>query len=143
MTAKYYLQGYKMYKTRCLMMAEEVKEIESNIISLKSPCLSERVQSSPKNDPIGEMVIQLESDKAKLVLRMTGLRAKMMVIRNQVEAMAKINEEYCAVLLLRHILGKDWKFICSSLNISRAQANKIHGKALQEFERQFADRYVN
>jgi hypothetical protein len=38
---------------------------------------------------------------------------------------------------------KDWKFICKSLNVSRAQANVIHGRALQEFEKKYAETYLD
>jgi len=141
MTAKQYLQLYKKYENRYFILAEQIKALENEITSLKSPNFDERVQTSPKKDPIGEMVCNLEKEKAKLSLKMTECTSNKLIIKNQVNYFEEINDDYYTVLLLRYILYKDWKFICDKLSLSRTQANVIHGRALQDFDLKFKEYY--
>lgn len=143
MTTKQYLQTYKRYEGRYLATIEQIKSIENEMISIKSPSFDDRVQTSPIKDPIGEMVCNLEREKGKLVLRLTDYRARMLVIKNQIEEMDKIDNDYYTILLLRYILNKDWKFICNNLCISRTKANAIHGLALLEFDKKYSKFYAN
>ena len=142
MTAKQYLQSYKRLKRRYVAMVEQIKSIENEMISLRSPILGERVQSSPKKDPIGEMVCALEREKGTLGIRLTECKSKMMVIQSQIEEMDKMDNDYYIVLLFRYVFDKDWRFICDNLHLSRAQANVVHGRALQEFDSKFGTIYV-
>lgn len=141
MTAKQYLQSYKRLERHYNAVIEEIKSIENEMVSLRSPSFDERVQTSPKKDPIGEMVCALEKEKGRLAMKMTEYKAKMIVIRNQVSKMDDIDVEFYLVLLFRYILAKDWQFICDNLHVSRAQANKVHGKALVEFDNIFGEKY--
>lgn len=143
MTAKQYLQSYKKYERYYNAVIEQIKSIESEMISLKSPNFEERVQSSPKNDPIGEMVCALEKEKGKLGMRMTEYKGKMLLIKRQVAEIDSINNDYYIVLLFRYILNKDWRFICDNLHLSRTQANVVHGRALLEFDTLFNNFYAS
>lgn len=142
MTAKQYLQRYRTLEGNFKVAIEELKNVENEMITLKSPTLGDRVQSSPQNDPIGEIVINLEKQKAKIGMKIVNYKSQMLTIRNQINEMEKIDEDFCVILLLRYVLYKDWKFVCSSLNLSRTQANFVHGKALQEFDRKFGEKYL-
>lgn len=141
MTAKQYLSSYKRIEGKYKTAVEEYRMIENEMVSLKSPSFEERVQSSAKNDPIGEIVIKLEDKKAKIGLSMLKYRGQMITMRSQMAEMEKVDSDYHLILILRYILYKDWKFICNSLNVSRAQANVIHGRALLEFDRIFGEKY--
>lgn len=143
MTAKQYLQSYKKYERYYNAVVEQIKSIESEMISLKSPNFEERVQTSPKNDPIGEMVCALEKEKGKLGMRMTEYKGKMLLIKRQVAEIDSINNDYYIVLLFRYILNKDWRFICDNLHLSRTQANVVHGRALLEFDTLFNNFYAS
>ena len=141
MTAKQYLQSYQRIERRYNAVVEQIKSIENEMISLRSPNFDERVQTSPKKDPIGEIVCNLEKEKGKLGLIMTEYRAKMLLMKNQIKEIDSVNNDYYIILLFRYILYKDWKFICCNLNLSRAQANVLHGKALLEFDGKFNNFY--
>lgn len=141
MTAKQYLASYKRLEGRYKTALEDYRNIENEMVSIKSPSFDERVQTSAKSDPIGEIVIRLETEKGKLGIDIFELRGKMTLIRNQIESMKKVSEEYYMVLLLRYVLYKDWKFICDSMVVSRTQANVIHGYALAEFDKIFSKEY--
>ena len=69
MTAKQYLQHYRTLEGNYKTAIEEYKNVENDMITLKSPTLGDKVQSSPQNDPIGDMVINLEKQKAKIGLK--------------------------------------------------------------------------
>ena len=141
MTAKQYLSNYKRIEGRYKTAIEEYRMIENDMVSLKSPSFEERVQTSSKNDPIGDIVIKLEMKKGKIGLDIVKYRTQMITIRNQIDEIENIDNEYHLILVLRYILNKDWKFICDSMSVSRAQANKVHGKALVEFDKIFGEKY--
>lgn len=141
MTAKQYLQTYQKLDRRYNALIEEIKSVESEMISLKSPRFEERVSSSPKNDPVGEMVCNLEKENTILTMKLLDCKARMLLIKNQIAELENVSNDYYIILLFRYILYKDWKFICNKLNISRAQANVIHGRALLEFDNKFGEEY--
>lgn len=143
MTAKQYLSNY--HRIACCYKAavKEYNSVEEDMISIKSPSMDDRVQTSPQNDPIGDLVIQLQKQKAQIGMKMVKYQTKMIMIRNQLSELEEENHEYYTILTLRYILGEDWKTICSNLNVSRTQANKIHGFALAEFDKRFRTSYIN
>ena len=143
MTTKQYLQSYKSNERSYRVALEELKNVEQELISIKSPQFDDRVQTSPKKDPIGDMVIELESEKGAISMRITYYLTKMTIIMKQVAEMEETFNDYYMIIMLKYILSKDWKFICDKLNLSRSQANVIHGKALQEFDRKFGKIYKN
>lgn len=142
MTAKQYLQHYRVLEGNYRIAIEEYKNVENDMISLKSPTLGDKIQSSPQNDPIGDIVINLEKQKAKIGIQILKYRSQMTTVRNQISELEKVNNDYYVILLLRYILHKDWKFVCDSLNLSRTHANVVHGQALQEFDRIFGQNYI-
>lgn len=142
MTAKQYLQSYKKYERLYIAAVEQIKSIDNEMISLKSPNFEERVQSSPVKDPIGEMVCALEKEKGKLSLKMVKYKTEMALIKSQIDKINEENNDYYVILLFRYVLFKDWQCICDKLHLSRSQANVIHGMALVEFDDKFAKFYA-
>lgn len=143
MTAKQYLSGYHRIACNYKASVKEYKSVEDDMISIGSPSLGDKVQTSPVNDPIGEIVIKMEQRKATIGVRMLNFQTKMTIIRNQLAELETVNEEYYTILMLRYILDEDWKSICQSLCMSRTQANRVHGLALAEFDKRFGESYAN
>lgn len=143
MTAKQYLQHYRTLEGRYKTAVEDYKNVENEMISLKSPTFGDKVQTSPQNDPIGEIVISLEKQKVRVGINIVKYRSQMLTVRKQITELENVDNDFCVILLLRYVMYKDWKFICKSLNVSRAQANVIHGRALQEFEKKYAETYLD
>lgn len=143
MTAKQYLQHYRSIEGRYKAAVEDYKNVENEMISLKSPSFGDKVQTSPQNDPIGEIVINLEKQKVRVGINIVKYRSQMLTVRKQITELENVDNDFCVILLLRYVMYKDWKFICKSLNVSRAQANVIHGRALQEFEKKYAETYLD
>jgi hypothetical protein len=143
MTAKQYLQHYRSIEGRYKAAVEDYKNVENEMISLKSPSFGDKVQTSPQNDPIGEIVISLEKQKVRVGINIVKYRSQMLTVRKQITELENVDNDFCVILLLIYVMYKDWKFICKSLNVSRAQANVIHGRALQEFEKKYAETYLD
>lgn len=141
MTAKQYLQHYRTLEGNYKTAIEEYKNVENDMITLKSPTLGDKVQSSPQNDPIGDMVINLEKQKAKIGLKIVKYKSQMLTVRQEIGELEEVDTDFYHILLLRYVLYKDWKFICNSLNMCRAQANIVHGKALTEFDSIYGEKY--
>jgi hypothetical protein len=139
MTAKEYLLSYRTLESNYHAMIEQYRTVENEMINLRSPSFDERVKTSSKSDPIGEIVCRLEDEKGKIGIKITEYNVKMLLIKNQIAQMSELDNDYYIILLLRYVMYKDWKFICNSINLSRAQANRVHGFALQAFSRKFKD----
>lgn len=143
MTAEEYLKSYHRYVCNYKASVKEYKSVDEDMITIKSPSFDDRVQTSPKNDPIGEIVINMEKRKAAIGVRMLNFQTKMTMIRNQLASLEEVNDEYYTILMLRYILDEDWKSICSNLCVSRTQANKILKQALAEFDKKFGETYAD
>ena len=143
MTAEEYLKSYHRYVCNYKASVKEYKSVDEDMITIKSPSFGDRVQTSPQNDPIGEIVINMEKRKAAIGVRMLNFQTKMTMIRNQLASLEAVNDEYYTILMLRYILDEDWKSICSNLCVSRTQANKILKQALAEFDKKFGETYAD
>lgn len=143
MTAEEYLKSYHRYVCNYKASVKEYKSVDEDMITIKSPSFGDRVQTSPQNDPIGEIVINMEKRKAAIGVRMLNFQTKMTMIRNQLASLEEVNDEYYTILMLRYILDEDWKSICSNLCVSRTQANKILKQALAEFDKKFGETYAD
>lgn len=137
MTAKEYLQSYKRMKEQRQIYFEMLANVDAELITLQSQNFSQEVKGCPKNDPIGEIVVELISQKEELANKIADIRAKEIVIEHQLASMSEIDDEFYKILTYRYMLYNDWKTICDKMSVSRTQANRIHGKALAEFDKKF------
>lgn len=135
MNAKEYLQQYKHLEEQKMSYVEMMRDIENNVISLGGGNYNDKVQSSPKNDPIGELVIELIKKKSLLTLKLTEVRAKQLVIENLLATVSDTKPKYYRILVHKYIMNDDWKKICVDMEISRTEANRLHGNALSFFEK--------
>mgnify|MGYP007122095681 CR=1 FL=1 len=134
MKAKEYLQQYKYLEEQKMSLIERMRAIDKDVASIGGTNYGDRVQSSPKNDPIGEIVIELIKKKSTIGLKLTEVRAKQLVIENLLANVSDTQPKFYRVLVHRYIMGDDWKTICCDMDISRGEANRLHGKALLFFE---------
>lgn len=137
MTAKEYLTRVRQQEKLIQVVGQNVKEITADILSIKSSySASEHVSSSNQSD-IADKYIKLE----KYQEREAKEWDKLITMRLQALAMidAMPNGTHSAVLRLRYIKYKNWDFIVKELNYSWQGIFKVHGAALQEFERIYKD----
>lgn len=140
MKAKEYLQQYQELEEQKMSYIELMRDIDENVVSIGGTDYSDRVQSSPKNDPIGEIVIELIKKKTTYTLKLTEIRAKQLIIENLLAAVSDTKPKYYRILAHKYIMGDDWKKICTEMGISRTEANRLHGNALSYFDKHILNR---
>lgn len=134
MTAKEYLEDYRSLVRKRKLIAKRIEDIDNEIISIGGVNYGDKVKSSPKNDPIGEVVIQLTNKKASLGLTIMGIKAKEAIYERQIMKMQETEEKYFEILVYRYMFGYEWKEICDTMQKCRSQVNVFHGEALKIFD---------
>ena len=134
MTAKEYLEEYRSLVRKRKLITKRIEDIDNEIISIGGVNYGDKVKSSPKNDPIGEVVIQLVNKKASLGLSIIGIKAKEAIYEKQIMKMQETDEKYFEILVYRYMFGYDWKEICDTMQKGRSQVNVFHGEALKIFD---------
>lgn len=146
MTAKEYLGKYRKHMSNIVFYEAMKEEAIVNIASLRSPNLDDRVQTSPENDPIGNLVIQLERDIAKYNIEILSCKAKMILIDNQLCSMLEMTEikkrdVYYKILSYKYKLGMNWDEIAEKMMTSRSNVTHLHSPALQKFDDLYGETY--
>lgn len=141
MTAKQYLSLYRKYMSDIVFLESMKEEAVINIASLKSPSYEERVQTSPENDPIGNLVIELERDIAKYNIEILSCKAKMFMIDNQICQMREYDTDFYKILSYRYKAGYDWQQIADKMFMGLSTVTHLHSPALQKFEELFGENY--
>lgn len=137
MTAKEYLEEYRAIRRRRRALTKALESIDNELISIGGVNYGDKVKSSPMNDPIGNIVIQLTNRKAKYGLQILELQARETIYENQIMKISEINDKWFEVLTYRYILNYDWKEIGAMMHKSRSQINLYHGEALKKFDELF------
>lgn len=143
MTAKQYLSRYRKCVSEIVFYKNMIETAANDIASIKSPSFEERVQTSSRNDPIGELIIELEKDIGKYNIGIVNCKTKMIIIDNQIKKINEINEEFYKILSYRYEVGADWKTISKEMLVSRSTLDRLHGAALAKFDDLFGDTYRN
>lgn len=142
MTTKQYLSLYRKYMSDIVFFESMKAQVVEDVASLKSPQLGDKVQTSPENDPIGNLVIEIERDIAKFNLEIVSCKAKMFLIDSQIMKMREYNEDYYKILAYRYKIGLDWQDIASRMYMGLSTVTHLHSPALQKFEELFGDNYI-
>ena len=143
MTTKKYLMLYRKYMSDIAFYESLKEEAIYNVASLKSPNLGDRIQSSPQNDPVGNLVIEYERDVAKYNMEILSCRSKMLMISNQIDKMREINEDFFKILTYKYKIGMDWQQISQKMYMSLSKVTHMHAPALHVFEENFGEHYIN
>lgn len=143
MLTKEYLSLYRKYMSDIVFYESLKENAMNNVASLKSPVLSERVQNSAKNDPIGNLVIEYERDVAKFDIEILSCKTKMLMIENQIAKIREIDDTYYKILSYRYVCGYDWKEISKKMLLSMSTVTHIHAPALKKFEEIFGEHFIN
>lgn len=143
MTTKNYLRLYRKYMSDILFFETMKEDAVENVASLKSPSFGDRVQTSPQNDPIGNMVIEIEKDIAKYNIEILSCKAKMFMIDSQIMQIREYNEDYFRILAYRYKSGMDWQDIASKMYMGLSTVTHLHSPALKKFEELFGEHYIN
>lgn len=143
MTTKQYLNLYRKYMADIVFYEALKEEAIYNVASLKSPQLGDRVQTSPQNDPVGNLVIEYERDVAKYNMEILSCKAKMLLINNQIDKMREVDDNYYKILTYKYKIGMDWQQISQKMYMGMSTVTHLHSPALMKFEEMFGEHYKN
>lgn len=102
---------------------------------------NERVQTSADKDRLGSTVAKIIDLEKETDILVTDFVNKRKHIVEQIDRIEDINMYH--VLSARYVAKKTFDEIADELNYSRMQVNRIHGKALLEFEKRYGHEYLN
>lgn len=125
----------KMIKNK-LAEIMQFKELAYGLSAMKN---EERVQTSDNFDKIGNLLSRVEEMENKLDEMIDDFVDKKSIIISQIDKME--NEVYYEVLFLKYVEKKKFEQIACEMDYSWRQIIRIHGKALQEFEKKYGETY--
>lgn len=100
MTTKEYLGGYKSLKLKINNTEERLENVVKEIARLQAIDYSkEKIQAPPKDDPIGNLVIEVVKEKALLCTKIIEYRTKKILIENQLESLMEVDPKSYEILV--------------------------------------------
>lgn len=140
MTVKEFLQGVRNQDGLLRAYEQELEDLRRRAYNISSPRLGDKIQSNHLTT-LDEIVEKLERQAEKVNQawdRLIELREK---------AKALIHQERdndCRCILYRYyILGQTWEQIAVEMNYTIRWTYKLHGKALQDLEKEFTKVHYN
>ena len=112
------------------------EEIRAEMYSVKSPAgvmSPDRVQSSITGDKLERLIARVDELERDIVAEIESLEKSRRRISEQIEAVP--NETYRTLLHERYELCWKWEKIAVDLNVSIRHVYRLHGEALQAFEK--------
>lgn len=132
MTAKEYLNRVRKQNYVVRQAEKELTMVKSDVLSLKAASLSEKVSGTKESD-LADKYVKLEKYFDKVIAEWDTL------IDMRIEAKAMIamipDETQQAVLYARYINCTEWEQVAADMHYSWKGIFKLHGRALQSFER--------
>ena len=114
----------------------QLRELAMSVSAVKS---EERVQTTPNFDKIGTAYCKIEEMEEKLDKIIDEFVDKKNLIISQIDKIE--NETYYEILFARYIEKKTFEKIADEMTYSWRQVIRLHGRALQEFEKKYGNTY--
>lgn len=109
MTTKEYLSGYKSLQLKIETAEDRLENVVKEIARLQAIDYSkEKIQAPPKDDPVGNLVIEIIKEKGMLCTKIIEYRAKKLIIENQVEKLLEIDPKAYEVLVRVYITDEGY-----------------------------------
>lgn len=137
MTAKEYLNQIREKDTAINRMIRQKENLEGMLYTIGSPGTGERVQSSKSGSSRYEELLAKISEKENEINNtiddLVDLKLKLCGQINELP-----DEVYITILYERYIKLKSWHQIADSMEYSVKYLFRVHGAALNEFYRMYA-----
>lgn len=144
MKAKDYLSKYMKLKSDIVFYETMKNEAIYNVAGYKSPSLENDGGShSVKDDPIGNLVIELEKEIAKYDIHIIACKAQMALMDKQLSGMLEVDSEFYKLLVYKYKVGLSWQDIADKMYKSYSAVTHLHGPALKKFDELYGDSYRN
>lgn len=141
MDTKQYLNQVSRFDLMIKNKMTELSQYKELMYGISAINYEERVQTSPDFDKMTGKIDKVLKMESKIVDLIEKYVEKKDLIISQIDSME--NETYYRVLVARYIENKTFEDIASEMKYSWRQIIRIHGRALQEFEKKFGNLYKN
>ena len=139
MDTKTYLQQISRLDRMINNKLSEISQLRELAMSVSAVKNEERVQNTPNFDKIGTAYCKIEEMEEKLDKLIDEYVDKKNLIISQIDGIE--NETYYEILFARYIEKKTFEKIADEMTYSWRQTIRIHGRALQEFEKLYGKTY--
>ena len=139
MDTKQYLQQISRLDRMINNKLAEISQVRELAMSVSAVKNEERVQTTPNFDKIGTAYCKIEEMEEKLDKLIDEFVDKKNLIISQIDEIE--NETYYEILYARYIEKKTFEKIADEMTYSWRQVIRLHGRALQEFEKKYGNTY--
>ena len=139
MDTKQYLQQISRLDRMINNKLAEISQLRELAMSVSAVKNEERVQNTPNFDKIGTAYCKIEEMEEKLDKLIDEYVDKKNLIISQIDKIE--NETYYEILFARYIEKKTFEKIADEMTYSWRQVIRLHGRALQEFEKKYGNTY--
>lgn len=139
MTTKEYLCQISRLDRMINNKLSEISQLRELAMSISAVKNEERVQTTPNFDKIGAAYCKIEEMEEKLDKLIDEFVDKKNLIISQIDKIE--NETYYEILFARYIEKKTFEKIADEMTYSWRQVIRLHGRALQEFEKKYGNTY--
>ena len=139
MDTKQYLQQISRLDRMINNKLAEISQLRELAMSVSAVKNEERVQTTPNFDKIGTVYCKIEAMEEKLDKLIDEFVDKKNLIISQIDKID--NETYYEILFARYIEKKTFEKIADEMTYSWRQVIRLHGRALQEFEKKYGNTY--
>ena len=139
MTTKEYLCQISRLDRMINNKLSEISQLRELAMSVSAVKNEERVQTTPNFDNIGTAYCKIEEMEEKLDKLIDEYVDKKNLIISQIDGIE--NETYYEILFARYIEKKTFEKIADEMTYSFRNVTRLHGRALQEFEKKYGNLY--
>ena len=139
MDTKTYLQQISRLDRMINNKLSEISQLRELAMSVSAVKNEERVQNTPNFDKIGTAYCKIEEMEEKLDKLIDEYVDKKNLIISQIDKIE--NETYYEILFARYIEKKTFEKIADEMTYSFRNVTRLHGRALQEFEKKYGNLY--
>ena len=118
----------------------EISQLRELSVSISAIGNDEKVQTSPNFDKIGTAVAKIDEMEDNLDKMIDEYLVKRERIIAQIDTMEE--ESVYQILFSRYIEKKTFEKIATEMKYSWRQIVRLHGKALQQFEKKYGEEYL-
>lgn len=141
MTPKEYLSQVAMLNHRIEIKNKQLEDARRRLLSSRGLQYDkERVQNTPRMDPVGDSVIRFRELEIRIREMTDRYIAQRDMITDQINSMN--DDAFIRILSMRYIDNLKFKSIAHKMGYTEQYVIVLHGKALQAFGEQYQE-YLN
>lgn len=135
MKAREYLEQIKIKDSALANLRNDKETITQMLYSFGGSGDGERVQSSRNNDKFGTLFGRIDEIEQRVKQEMVQLIEFKLKVSGEINALN--DARYIELLHMRYIEFKSWECIASDMGYNTRYTLKLHGHALEAFQKQY------